>query len=288
MDAHRFYIRALRSMFAAFAVAYGTPSSWADSSQTFAPPTHNGYRVDICATWAKGCGEPAATQFCKLKGFDKAQGWSIAKDIGGATPTVVIGDNKMCAQPTCDGFASVTCTKAGSPRTAASQGNRAPSRIDGPIATTGGQAVAKKLNLTMPPAPGPAAVLEFSFAYQPRFTVAMQNFDFDDNNGFVLNRLKNPLLQVRFKAAADTHYGLECATRALNSPFSTGYTLDWSSDLWSEKQPGPRAETLLLKDNLEWIFAAIPKQSLARWITVRASGFTSSRSLLFCRLTPYQ
>jgi hypothetical protein len=275
-------------MLAAVAVACGAPSSRADSSQTFAPPTHNGYRVDVCATWAKGCGEPAATQFCQLKGFDKAQAWSIAKDIGGATPTVVVGDNKVCAEPTCDGFASVTCTKAGSVRAGTRQSNRAPSRIDGPVATTGGQTMANKLNLTMPPMPGPTVVQEFSFPYQQAFQVAMQNVDLDDYNGFVLDRLKHPLLQVRFKAAADTHYALECATQALNYPASTGYTLDWWSDLASEKQPGPRAETLLTKNNLEWIFAAIPKQGQPRKITMHARDFTSSRTLLFCRLTPYK
>jgi len=268
------------------AMACAVSPSWAETSQTFAPPTHNNYRVDVCATWAQGCGEPAATQFCKLKGFDKAQSWSIAKDIGAATPTLVIGDNKVCGQATCDGFASVTCTKASSARNGTRQSVASPA--GGPIAAMRNRAMQNKLHLTIPPAPGPSTQVEFGFPYQSAFDVTMENIDIY-NSSLVLNRLKNPVVQVRFKAAADTHYAVECATQAMSNPASLGYTLDWWSDNQSEKVPGAQAETLLMDNkNIGWIFAAIPQHSLSRWITVQARGFTSSRSIFLCRLTPYK
>jgi hypothetical protein len=76
---------------------------------TFANPTQGRYRVDYCLKWGTQCGQPAVDAWCRNRGFRRASVWTPAWDIGAATPTLVIGDNKVCAAAYCDGFASVTC-----------------------------------------------------------------------------------------------------------------------------------------------------------------------------------
>ncbi len=80
------------------------------TTATFANPKQGKYRVDYCLKWGTQCGQPAVDTWCRNRGFQRASVWTPAWDIGAATPTVVIGDNKVCAAAYCDGFASVTCT----------------------------------------------------------------------------------------------------------------------------------------------------------------------------------
>jgi hypothetical protein len=87
----------------------------ASQTQTFYAPTVGGKRVDWCLHWRTQCGEPAATAFCQRKGYDRAIGWTIAKNIGAHTPTLVLGDGAVCGQPGCDGFDRVTCGRGGGP-----------------------------------------------------------------------------------------------------------------------------------------------------------------------------
>lgn len=78
----------------------------------FDAPRANGYRVDACRTWGQGCGKEAADAFCRLNKFESASGFEIDPRIGASTPTMTIEDRKICNQPQCDGFKSITCTRA--------------------------------------------------------------------------------------------------------------------------------------------------------------------------------
>lgn len=76
---------------------------------TFGNPTLNGRRVDICLHWGVDCGKPAADAFCRARNYSASVGHTVAADIGSQTPTLVIGDNRLCSEATCDGFASISC-----------------------------------------------------------------------------------------------------------------------------------------------------------------------------------
>ncbi len=78
----------------------------------FDAPRANGYRVDACRSWGQGCGKEAADAFCRLNSFESAAAFEIDPRIGTKTPTMTIEDRKICNQPQCDGFKSITCTRA--------------------------------------------------------------------------------------------------------------------------------------------------------------------------------
>ena len=79
--------------------------------QSFDFPVHNVYRLNYCLTSKGDCGAPAAQAWCKTQGFGKATAWKIDENIGSLFPTVVIGEDRICAQFVCDGFQEITCAK---------------------------------------------------------------------------------------------------------------------------------------------------------------------------------
>lgn len=93
----------------------------AGGSQVFNQPIFNNYRVDWCLHWGANCGGPAATEFCKRMGYAYATAWTPAQNIGGFSPTLVLGDGAVCNQPGCDGFNSITCASGGAAPGAAAQ-----------------------------------------------------------------------------------------------------------------------------------------------------------------------
>ena len=70
--------------------------------QVFANPVWNGYRLDVCLTWAAKCGKPAADKFCQSNGFTEAIA-SVPDAERGRSPTRLIGTNQICNQ-SCVGF----------------------------------------------------------------------------------------------------------------------------------------------------------------------------------------
>jgi len=76
----------------------------------FVKPQWQGNRLDLCLNWGQGCGKEAADAFCKSKGFTKVAAFSIAYNIGAATPTRLIGTGALCDQGYCDGFKSINCS----------------------------------------------------------------------------------------------------------------------------------------------------------------------------------
>jgi hypothetical protein len=85
----------------------------AAEDQLFVTPAQNGYRVDVCRTWGQGCGQEAANAFCRVQGFESAKAFEVDPKIGAKTPTMTLGDRRVCDQAQCDGFKSITCTRPG-------------------------------------------------------------------------------------------------------------------------------------------------------------------------------
>jgi hypothetical protein len=75
----------------------------------FTHPTLFNYLVDYCLHWGQQCGAPAADEFCRRKGFSRHKSFEVANDVGAKSQTLVLGDNKLCGELTCDGFASIRC-----------------------------------------------------------------------------------------------------------------------------------------------------------------------------------
>jgi len=83
----------------------------ASGASVFEPPLSDGKRIDICLNWGSGCGQAAADAFCQTAGFARAADFTVAEDIGAESPTLVIGDGKLCTEAYCDGFAMIRCSQ---------------------------------------------------------------------------------------------------------------------------------------------------------------------------------
>lgn len=93
----------------AFAVLTATIA--AAETRRFEDPSVRGYRLDFCKHWGRDCGEPAATLWCRERGFERATRFAVEQDIGARTPTVVFGDGRLCSEASCDGFAYIECAR---------------------------------------------------------------------------------------------------------------------------------------------------------------------------------
>ena len=82
------------------------------TTKTFVSPKVGGNRLDWCLNWGTGCGEPAATAWCKSVGYFKSIDSEEAVDIGASTPTRLISSGAVCDQAYCDGFTFITCATA--------------------------------------------------------------------------------------------------------------------------------------------------------------------------------
>ena len=83
----------------------------AAATKTVVDPTYNGNRLDWCKEWGVGCGKEAADAYCQSIGFQSAQSFSEAVDIGATSPTRLITTGAICDQAFCDGFSQITCFK---------------------------------------------------------------------------------------------------------------------------------------------------------------------------------
>ena len=79
------------------------------AEETFRFPVHQVYRLNYCLQDEQGCGEPAATAWCKERGFNRALRWTQEDNIGALYPTVFIGSGNLCDKFLCDGFEEITC-----------------------------------------------------------------------------------------------------------------------------------------------------------------------------------
>ncbi|HKQ12175.1 MAG TPA: hypothetical protein VJT80_01995 [Steroidobacteraceae bacterium] len=74
-----------------------------------AVPKFNGHRVDVCRVWGMECGQPAADEWCRRNGKQRASSYRIQEDIGATEPTVVIGTGQLCSAAYCDAFSRIVC-----------------------------------------------------------------------------------------------------------------------------------------------------------------------------------
>ena len=69
-------------------------------------PKIDGYNLDWCTIWTKGCGMRAANLFCQAKGYFHATNYKGRADIG---TTKIIGSQQICGYSWCDGFEWIDC-----------------------------------------------------------------------------------------------------------------------------------------------------------------------------------
>jgi len=77
-------------------------------TQFFAEAWYNGEPVDGCLNYGRNCGQPAADNFCRAMGFERA----IEEAFGynSVSRTLVLGDNRICTIPNgCGHLVAVTC-----------------------------------------------------------------------------------------------------------------------------------------------------------------------------------
>ena len=96
---------------AALALCFSSGLAVAET-KTFNDPKIGPNRLDWCVNWGTGCGEAAATAWCKSHEYDHSVDAKQAVDIGAATPTKLIATGEVCDQAYCDGFTSITCATA--------------------------------------------------------------------------------------------------------------------------------------------------------------------------------
>lgn len=76
-----------------------------EESRRFENPRVNGQVVDRCLNWTSNCEQPAADNFCRLNGYAGAVYFRLEY----THPTLVVADNKVCNDKTCQGFTAITC-----------------------------------------------------------------------------------------------------------------------------------------------------------------------------------
>jgi hypothetical protein len=101
----------VRAFFGGLLAIMALVSQASAASQTFNNPTQGPNRLDWCYNWGVGCGQQAANAWCVTRGYQNATNFAIANDIGGSSPTRLIGTGAVCDQGFCDGFSYITCYK---------------------------------------------------------------------------------------------------------------------------------------------------------------------------------
>jgi len=89
-------------------------------SKTFVYPKINNMYVDHCLYWGKQCGQPAANEFCRIKGYEKAieHQWRYKK------PTRTLGSGQVCnINRGCGAISRVQCVKKGTASSPPSPGS---------------------------------------------------------------------------------------------------------------------------------------------------------------------
>jgi hypothetical protein len=69
-------------------------------------PKIQNYALDFCEVWGARCGLPAATAYCKSKGYVSAVSFKVKKNT---PPTKVIKGGGICVEGYCDRISQVKC-----------------------------------------------------------------------------------------------------------------------------------------------------------------------------------
>lgn len=87
---------------------YNPPAQQQSNMRYDNPYLTPGYWIDRCLSWASQCDEPAASEFCRRSGYDRAVDfkWSYH------APTQIISSGQICNDPSaCGGFDYITCAR---------------------------------------------------------------------------------------------------------------------------------------------------------------------------------
>jgi hypothetical protein len=75
-------------------------------SHKFVFPRYNHARVDWCYKDGKGCGQRAATSFCRRMGYERVKRFEIQRHV---SQTQAISNHRVCLGDRCNGFGYITC-----------------------------------------------------------------------------------------------------------------------------------------------------------------------------------
>lgn len=92
-----------------FCDGFSTITCTSPAPVRFSSPTQGSQRLDWCYDWGVGCGQQAATEYCRQQGYASAVSFAIANNIGTSTPTRLIHTGAVCDQGFCDGFTYIDC-----------------------------------------------------------------------------------------------------------------------------------------------------------------------------------
>lgn len=81
------------------------------TSMTFQEPMLGNLRLDACFEWARNCGEPAATAWCKTKGMTRATEYPQENVGERGIGTRLISTNQECKEKFCTSFVYIVCEK---------------------------------------------------------------------------------------------------------------------------------------------------------------------------------
>jgi len=86
-----------------------TQQAIGEPARRYDEPLHQLYRLDWCLNWSAQCGEPAASTWCRARGYVRASAFEIAPNIGEQSPTKVFRSGQICNERFCDGFSFIVC-----------------------------------------------------------------------------------------------------------------------------------------------------------------------------------
>jgi hypothetical protein len=98
-----------RCIFTAITLFFSAYLPQLSAATDYPNPQNQGYSLDWCKTFEKGCGKPAADAFCQRQGFSKAL--DFVQDRGVNVSTMIISNNAICnpVHHRCDSFKVIRC-----------------------------------------------------------------------------------------------------------------------------------------------------------------------------------
>lgn len=75
-------------------------------SRQFVFPRFDHYRVDWCYEDGRGCGQRAASSFCRRMGYQHAQSFKKQEHV---PATKALGNQRLCFGPECNAFSHISC-----------------------------------------------------------------------------------------------------------------------------------------------------------------------------------
>ena len=85
--------------------------------------------LDWCLNFGRDCGEPLATALCREFGYQRAASFEKAVNLG---RTYVVGAERFCEDPECDGMRDLACSDPIDPNSDVQQREFYNPRINGP------------------------------------------------------------------------------------------------------------------------------------------------------------